>query len=107
MLYPCELVINDRNHRDHVAEVTVVDGEAKAKGLVPRNYATHPTGYYAGETPYDAVTMPLITDAAEIRERLKDQLEGKYRLSDFCRRGNNGQPIPARDQNGRGYCWIH
>lgn len=107
MLYPSELVINDRNFGPHVSEVQIVDGEAKAKGYVPRNYSTHPTGFYAGETPYDAVAMPLITDASEIRERLKDQLEGKFRLSDHCRRGNNGQPIPARDQNGRGYCWIH
>jgi hypothetical protein len=107
MLYPNEIVINDKNARDFVQQIQIVDGEPKAKGLIPRNYATHPTGFYAGEVPYDAVAMPLITDAQEIRTRLKDMEEGKYRLSDFCRRGNNGQPIPARDQNGRGYCWIH
>jgi hypothetical protein len=43
MLYPDELVINDKNFSQHVI-TTVVDGERKAKGLIPRNYSTHPTG---------------------------------------------------------------
>lgn len=107
MLYPNEVVINDSNARDYTSKIQIVDGQPKAKGLVPRNYKTHPTGFYSCETPYDAVQMPLITDTQEIRNRLKDQIDNKYRLSDYCRRGNNGNPIPARDQNGRGYCWIH
>jgi hypothetical protein len=101
-----EIVINDKNFSQHVI-TTVVDGERKAKGLIPRNYSAYPTGYYSMETPYDAVSMPLIMDSAERSARIKDQIEGGYRLSDWCRRGNNGLPIPSRDQNGRGYCWIH
>lgn len=106
MLYPNEVIINAANYKQY-AQVQVVDGERKARGLIPRNYSTHPTGTYHGETPYDAVAMPIIADAQERRDRLKDQLDGKFRLSDYCRRGNAGKPIPARDQNGRGYCWAH
>lgn len=107
MLYPNEVVIHEGNFKEYQVGVQVVDGQPKSKGLVPRNYSTHPTGWYPGETPYDAVQIPLITDAQTIREILKDQIENKWRLSDYCRRGNKGNPIPARDQNGRGYCWIH
>lgn len=90
-----------RVHRDK-------DG-TRAKGLVPRDWETHPFGHYKGEKKgLESVDMQVI-DAADFPGMIKELEDSKSRLSDFTRggRGNNGQAIPPRDQNGRGYCWQH
>lgn len=98
-----ELHIHDGNWTQHVGPV-VVDNEVKAKGLVPRNFRTHPQGYLAGAPPFD---MPLIL-RAEWSDRIKEMEATKSRLSDIrAVMGPNGGLIPSRDQNGRGYCWQH
>lgn len=93
-----ELIIGDHNWRQHVLD-PVVGGERKARGLVPRNYSTHPTGHYAREK---AVDFPLIP-RSEWPERIKDQEANKARVSDIMLAAN----VPCLDQNGRGYCWAH
>lgn len=97
-----EIVIHDGNA--HLFTIDqIVDGEQKSRGLVPRNYATHPPGYSPRGVPFD---MPLIP-RSEWSERIRDMEGSKSRLSDLRNTGQNGQQIPSRDQNGRGYCWFH
>lgn len=96
-----EIIINDDNWQAFVAPV--VDGEQRAMGLVPRDYTTHPIGCYAAAKPFD---LPLIPES-EWEDRLQARIKAKAQLSDVRNRGMNGQPIPSRDQNGKGYCWAH
>lgn len=73
------------------------------KGLIPRDYSTHPVGCYAAAPPFD---MPTI-DPSEFASRVADLEATKSRLSDMRDTGMYGARIPSRDQNGRGYCWKH
>jgi hypothetical protein len=108
MLYPNELVIHDGNAHQHKPHAPYVgpDGQPRAFGLVPRDYHANPLGCYGSIRPYHAVDFPLIP-RSEWSQRARDQIAGGYRCSDLRMRGNNGQKIPSRDQNGRGYCWFH
>lgn len=101
-LRPNELIIGDDNWQEHVD--VVVAGERKGRGLIPRNYQTHPQGFYKSATAFD---MPLIP-RDEWVERATEMAANKTRLSDIRRvSGPNGQHIPSLDQNGVGYCWNH
>lgn len=75
----------------------------QAKGLIPRNFASHPVGYCAAAPAFD---MPLMTDD-EIEAAIKRKDADGSWLQDIRNRGNFGKPIPSRDQNGKGYCWAH
>jgi hypothetical protein len=99
-----ELLIHDLTPHHETHDVNV-DGEVKGRGGVPRPWATHPPGCYP-TAKATAIDMSLI-DQAEWAERLKDKIAAKSLNSDVRLRGNGGQPIPSRDQNGRGYCWFH
>lgn len=88
--------IHDGNWQQYVSN-PVVDGEWKAKGLIPRDYQSYPEGWYPGSVGFD---MPLIP-RSEWSGLIKEMEHTKSRLSDI--RGD----IPSRDQNGRGYCWMH
>jgi hypothetical protein len=108
MLYPNEPIIHDRNFHEFLPQNPHIgpDGQPRAFGLAPRNYSTHPLGCYGTILPYTAVDFPLIPQA-EWSQRAKDQIAEGRRCSDMRMRGNNGQKIPSRDQNGKGYCWAH
>lgn len=107
MLYDHELVIHDGNFNEHRARVHIgPDGQPRSFGLVPRDYKTYPLGCYTGIRAYTAVDFPLIP-RSEWPARIQEQIAKKRRNSDIRNRGNNGQPIPSRDQNGKGYCWAH
>lgn len=99
-----ELLISDST------EFLVTDPEhtvdvGRARGLIPRNYSAHPVGTYGFH--FEAVNMPLIPEN-EWADRVKEKVATQSQLSDIrLRSGPNGGPIPSRDQNGRGYCWIH
>jgi hypothetical protein len=93
-----EVIISDANYTQFLDPV--VDGETKARGLRPRNFSTHPVGCYSFARPFD---LPLIPES-EWQDRLDAIIAAKAQLSDVRNRGNNGQPIPSRDQNGKGYC---
>ncbi|TMJ00847.1 MAG: hypothetical protein E6G97_18100 [Alphaproteobacteria bacterium] len=101
MLRPNELLIGDHNYAEHV--VSVVDGEQKARGLVPRDFKLHPQGCYGS---VQAVDIPLIP-RGEWSERIKDKVAQQSQLSDIRLVGNNGQIIPSLDQGNKGYCWAH
>jgi hypothetical protein len=97
-----EVIINSKNYKKFLSPK--VDGETKARGLVPRNYNTHPLGCYACAKPFD---LPLIPEG-EWQARLDARIAAKAQLSDLRNvTGPGGGPIPSRDQNGKGYCWAH
>lgn len=102
MLGPNEVLIGDHNFHQYQPPPTV-DGEVKSYGLIPRDYKTHPRGCYSS---IHAIDVPLI-DQGEWPQRLKDLAANHALLSDIRLKGNAGQPIPSRDQNGKGYCWAH
>jgi hypothetical protein len=95
--------IHDGNFRQYLQDC-VIDGERKARGLVPRNLQQHPVGSYGGGQKFDMPVIQQVDWAGLIRE-----LEAsKSRLSDLRESGGpGGGRIPARDQNGKGFCWMH
>lgn len=96
-----EIIINEDNWQAFVNPV--VDGEQRMMGLIPRDYEQYPVGYCAAAKPFD---LPLIPES-EWEERLQARIAAKAQLSDVRNRGMGGQPMPSRDQNGKGYCWAH
>ncbi len=73
-------------------------------GLIPRDYSTHPVGHYKSIPPLFGV--PMMTDD-EIEAAIVRKNADHSWLSDLRLVGMFGQPIPSRDQNGKGYCWAH
>jgi hypothetical protein len=96
-----EIIINDSNA--HLFVNCVHDGEIKVCGTRPRNFSTHPVGYSAAAPAFN---LPLLSDG-EIQSRLQQRIAMKAQFSDVRNIGMYGQPIPSRDQNGKGYCWAH
>jgi hypothetical protein len=98
MLRKGEVVISDHNYRDFINPR--IDGEVKVCGTVPRDWSVkHPH-------VMEAVDMPVI-DPSEWDARYDEMVATKSFLSDIRMSGNNGQMIPALDQDGKGYCWAH
>jgi hypothetical protein len=79
----------------------VVNGERKARGLVPRDYSADPPEMF--DPPSD---MPLIP-RAEWGERIRDKDAKKSWLKDIRDVADGGRPIRSLDQNGQGYCWYY
>lgn len=96
-----EIVIGEHNWHEQISPV--VDGDKKSHGLIPRDYNTHPRGFYTG---IKAIDIPLI-NPSEYSNRITDKTKEGSWLSDERLTGNNGQSIPSRDQDGVGYCWCH
>lgn len=93
-----EPIIHDGNFHQFVAD-PVIDGDQKRRGLVPRNYSTHPRGCYER---LKAVDFPLIP-RSEWPERIRQKVADKSQISDVMLAAN----VPCLDQNGKGYCWAH
>ena len=96
-----EITINDTNAHEYAPGGSAVGG--MMHGLIPRDFAQYPVGYLMCARRFD---LPLIPES-EWQSRLDVRIAAQAQLSDVRKRGNNGQPIPSRDQNGRGYCWFH
>lgn len=96
-----EIIIHDGNYLDFVEPV--VNGEKKMRGLKPRNYNIHPVGCFARAPRFSLDIIP----ESQWQSRLDEINAKKANLSDIRNRGMNGQRIPSRDQNGKGYCWGH
>lgn len=104
-LEPSDFVIDDDNFQTVVNPT--VDGNKMGSGLIPRNYETHPQGYLGNSAPpFDLDSMPLIP-REEWPERQQDMIATESQLSNIRATGNNGGYIPAKDQNGQGYCWFY
>lgn len=93
-----EIIINDSNFHQHL---TTPHGTKP--GGIARDFAKYPVGYLKCAKPFD---LPLIPES-EWADRLAQRIKDKAQLSDVRNQGMNGQPIPSRDQNGKGYCWAH
>lgn len=104
MIGPNALVISDDNWGAHV-DPAIVNGDIKAKGLVPRDYSKTPVGFYGGVP--SLVDLKLIPRDEWI-PRIQEQEAQKSSLQHIRRKaGPNGGHIPALDQNGHGYCWSY
>lgn len=104
MLYhgrPTEIITDD-NWRDYV-DFTDEHGEKKSRGLDPRSLEKHPKGSFRAAKPFD---LPLIPKD-QWQQKLDELIAAKARCSDLRMRGDKGNMIPSRDQNGKGYCWAH
>lgn len=91
-----EPIIDDSTPYDDLF-YPLVDGERKARGLVPRDYSEHPEEMFAPPSE-----MPLIP-RSEWSARIKEQEAQKSRISDVLL----AQGIPSMDQGPNGYCWGH
>jgi len=97
------ITIHDDNYIEHMHYVGP-DRALRRKGLVPRDLTKFPPGCMAavGTTfPWDLI--PESEWAGRIAEQAAKQTSVQH-IRDI---GNNGQPIPSYDQNGKGYCWAH
>lgn len=103
MIRDTDFVISDKNVAKHFAPPEL-NGERKAKGLIPRNYETHPVGFYRSVPALGDIKCPPRNDFAKLIEIGEAE---KSFLSHIRMKGNNGQPIPTLDQNGDGYCWFY
>lgn len=101
MIRPGEIVIDDGNYTAFLNPV--VDGEQKMCGTMPRDWNAFPHGSLAHAKPFD---LPLIPES-QWESLLAAQIAAKAQLSNVRDTGMWGQPIPSRDQNGKGYCWAH
>lgn len=98
------ILIGDHNYEDYVTD-QIVDGERRARGLIPRNYQTHPVGFYGPQEKL-GLDIPLIPEA-DWAGILKEMEDSQSSLLDLRNIGKDGGMIPSVDQNGRGYCWSH
>lgn len=96
-----EILINDDpiNH-DLIFDPTV-NGEVKGRGAVPRDFSVQP------KTMWQAPTDIKLIPKSEWSARIKDKIKYGSQISDVRNTGLNGQPIPALDQNGQGFCWAY
>ena len=104
------LVINDSTPAD------VLFGGETRRGTVPRDYAVQPTGdglvvpqfvaQPVGDLtpPSQIVLIPESEWIPRIQERKARNL-GLSQIRNTC--GPNGGRMPAKDQNGQGYCWAY
>jgi hypothetical protein len=91
---------------DDSTSMDVVISDDHSRGLIPRNFATHPVGTY-DHIPAAAIDMPTL-EMDEIIERVKYREEIGATVRAIRRtRGPKGGMIPSLDQDGVGYCWNH
>jgi len=96
-------VIGDDDRRIH----TVVNGQRFGRGLIERDYTTHPVGYLGMTAPpFSIDDMPLIP-MEEWPERIKEGEAKKSFISHMYAVGNFGQKIPSLNQGTEGYCWSY
>ncbi len=77
------------------------DWQQHKRGLIPRNFSTHPTGCFAFAPPYpDSEIIP----ESEWADRLNEQQKNKASLLDM--RDANYEILKSLDQNGYGLCWA-
>ena len=96
-------VIGDDDRRIH----TVVDGQRFGRGLVARDYSTHPVGYLGMTAPPFSIDDMPLTPMEQWPERIAEGEAKKSFISHMYAAGNFGLKIPSLDQNGQGYCWAY
>lgn len=74
----------------------------QGRGLIQRNFASHPIGYCAAPFPFPPMADSEIDDRLEVLEREKATLIDIRNIS-----GPDGGPIPSLNQGGSSLCWAH
>lgn len=95
-----EIIINRNTNNDDIFD-PLVDGERKGRGCVPRDYSVQPKEMF--QPPKDIKLIPR----SEWSARIKEKKELGTQISDIRNTMLAGQPMPALDQNGQGYCWAY
>ena len=88
-----EVLINDSTPSDGLFN-PMIDGEVKAHGLVPRDYASYPKEMFA--PPNEIKLIPR----SEWSARIKEKVATKSQVSDILL----ARKIPSMDQGPNGYC---
>lgn len=100
MIQSTDFVIDDANALERAS--------GGMTGLVPRNYSANPVGSYDGSTTFGKLNDELtLVPWEDMPDMIAEKTAAKSQLSDIRDIGNNGQPIPAYDQNGQGFCWFY
>lgn len=94
---PDMVIIHQGNYHEFLSPV--VDGENKARGLVPRNLKLNPHGSMPEAPGFSVPAIPQ----SEWSGRIAEKTKSGTLLSDVVKR----HAIPPQDQNGKGYCWAH
>lgn len=93
--------------------VTIHDGNAheffapppgQSKGLVPRDFTTHPQGCFANAA---AFPEDLIIPESKWAGLIAEALAQKATLGDLREIANYGSRMPVKNQGQKGYCWAH
>ena len=98
------ITINDQNYEafiDHVGD----DGQQRKRGLIPRDYKKNPVGSYAAAQ--EEFPDSLLIPEGDYGDWIAEQEKMQSSLQHIRDKGNDGKPIPPKDQDGVGYCWIH
>ncbi len=77
------------------------DGLPRSKGLIPRNFSTHPSGCHASVPTFP---KDWIIPKNERASRLKDQQQEKSSLLNL--REDNYESLKSLDQDSLGLCWA-
>ncbi len=110
-----DFIINKGDRPDGMRSISeeIVSDEIQpppgmSKGYVERDLNKFPVGTLFGSMTTDEFNkdIPLIP-FENWPELIQEQERNKSRLSDIRMIGNKGEPIPAYDQNGQGYCWAY
>jgi hypothetical protein len=92
-------IINDQNADQFISPI--IDGDHRSRGLIPRNYGSHPVGYIPAAPPMpDEELIP----ESEWADRLAEQQATKSSLLDL--RQQEYETLKSLDQDGYGYCWA-
>lgn len=104
MIRDTDFVLSDDNWHDHF-ESPIVDGQKKAKGLVARNYETHPVGFYAAVPSLGAIKCPPRNDWPDLIKQ--GEADESFLSHVMAKNGPNGGEVEVLDQNGQGFCWSY
>lgn len=91
------IIINDENFNDHIE--TVIEGERKMRGLIPRDFKKVPFGAMPSAPGFEIPIIPR----NEWQARIKEMEETKSRLSDVRRSAG----LKSSDQGNVPFCWCH
>lgn len=93
------VIINDDTFQDHLQPV--IDGKPMSKGLIPRDFQSHPTGCFAAAPGFpDELLIP----PSEQQAALDKQRSENASLLDL--RNDEYETLQSLDQDGFGLCWA-
>ena len=79
--------------------------ELEGNGLIPRDYDTHPVGYFC--PPMEAMEGMVLYPEDEWVDRINEKWANESWPLHHIKRGKFGKPCPNYYQNGWGFCWYY